>query len=189
MHTTFHDYIGVFENAASDELCDTMIESYENAVATGLSRQVAGATQFNSEVRRMDFSLFFEVDFPALTQQVNAVLDQCLNRYVQEYIGLKNLSFYSLHCKVQKTPPKGGYHVWHCEQENTNTARRCLVWTLYLNDIPDNEGETEFLHQCFRLKPKKGMVCLFPAAWTHTHRGNLVMTTDKYIATGWYLLN
>lgn len=189
METKFHDYIGIFSNAASDELCDRVVAAYDNAVATGISNNVAGAAQFNSEVKRMDFSLFFEVDFPSLTQEINQVLNACLAQYMQEYIGLKNLSFYSHTCKVQKTPPKGGYHVWHCEQDNVNTARRCLVWTLYLNDVPDGEGETEFLHQCLRVKPKKGMVCLFPAAWTHVHRGNLVMTKDKYIATGWYLLN
>ncbi len=189
MNAKFHDYIGIFENAATDELCDLLVQTYDRAVATGISKNVAGADQFKSEIKRMDFSMFFEVDFPDLTLQVNSVLDKCLQEYMKEYIGLKNISFYSLTCKVQKTPPKGGYHVWHCEQDNINTSRRCLVWTLYLNDIPDGEGETEFLHQCFRLKPKKGMVCLFPASWTHVHRGNLVMTKDKYIATGWYLLN
>ena len=39
-----------------------------------------------------------------------------------------------------------------------------------------------------KLRPKKGTVCLFPASWTHTHRGNPVYTKDKYIATGWFYL-
>jgi hypothetical protein len=27
---------------------------------------------------------------------------------------------------------------------------------------------------------------IFPAAFTHTHRGNPVYSKDKYIATGWF---
>jgi len=58
---------------------------------------------------------------------------------------------------------------------------------LYLNDVPEGEGETEFLHQGIRCQPKRGSLVLFPAFFTHTHRGNPVFTTDKYIATGWML--
>lgn len=186
MQATYKDYIGIYENAADDALCDKIIHTFDNAV---ISQHIAGGNHFKSEMKRKDTSMFFESDYPDITQEINTVLDKGLKAYLAEYIGLSGLSFYSPTCKVQKTPPQGGYHVWHCEQDNTITARRCLVWTLYLNDIPDGEGETEFLHQCFRLKPKKGMLCFFPASWTHTHRGNLVMTQDKYIATGWYLLN
>jgi hypothetical protein len=188
MNIKFQDYIGIFDNAASAELCDRVVASYEGAIATNPSASVAGALQFGYESERMDFSMFFNVDFPQLAKEINQVLDVCLARYMQEYFGLKTLSFYSHICKIQKTPPKGGYHVWHCEQQSMASSDRCLVWSVYLNDLPDGEGETEFLHQCLRIKPKKGTVCLFPAAWTHVHRGNLVMTENKYIATGWYSL-
>ena len=90
---------------------------------------------------------------------------------------------------MQKTPPKGGYHLWHCEASSKETSYRYLVWTLYLNDIPENEGETEFLWQGIRIKPKRGLFCLFPASFTHTHRGNPVYSCDKYIATGWVEFN
>jgi len=189
MKAEFKDYIGIFSDAASEDLCDRVIAAYERAITDGVSKHVAGINQFGSETQRSDVSLFFEDDFPELAREVNAALDVCLSRYMNEYSGLRDLSFYSRTCKVQKTMPKGGYHVWHCEQDSANSARRCLVWTLYLNDVPDGEGETEFFHQCLRIKPQKGTICLFPASWTHTHRGNLVMTTNKYIATGWYLLN
>jgi len=91
--------------------------------------------------------------------------------------------------KVQKTPPKGGFHTWHCEHvSHNNSAYRNLTWTLYLNDIPDGEGETEFLEYGVKVQPKKGLLCFFPAAWSHVHRGNPVYSCDKYIATGWYYL-
>jgi hypothetical protein len=73
--------------------------------------------------------------------------------------------------KIQKTQPGQGYHIWHAETTNKETANRLLTWTVYLND--DFEaGETEFLYQQYRYKPSKGDCIIFPAAYTHTHRGN-----------------
>ena len=53
----------------------------------------------------------------------------------------------------------------------------------YLND-QDDGGETEFLYYDISVKPKKGLTLIWPAEWSHTHRGNVV-NTDKYIVTGW----
>ena len=59
------------------------------------------------------------------------------------------------------------------------------MWNLYLNDIEEG-GETEFLDQNRRIKAQKGTMVIFPAAWTHVHRGNPPLNKDKYIGTGWY---
>ena len=87
--------------------------------------------------------------------------------------------------KIQKTCPTQGYHVWHCEHDALSDGRdRILAWTLYLNDVEEG-GETEFLYQSLRFKPKTGTFILFPAHFTHTHRGNPPLSGVKYIATGW----
>ena len=36
-----------------------------------------------------------------------------------------------------------------------------------------------------RFKPEQGKLLLWPAAFTHTHRGNPPLNEVKYIATGW----
>ena len=60
------------------------------------------------------------------------------------------------------------------------------TWTtmIYLNDVKEG-GETEFLYQLKRIKPKKGTICIFPAGYTHVHRGNTPFSGEKYIMTGW----
>jgi hypothetical protein len=55
---------------------------------------------------------------------------------------------------------------------------------VYLNDIEDG-GETEFLYLSKRVKPVTGRVLLWPAGYTHTHRGNPPLKDTKYIITGW----
>jgi len=54
----------------------------------------------------------------------------------------------------------------------------------YLNDDFEG-GETEFLYQGVRVKPEKGKTVIFPASYTHVHRGNPPIGGTKYIATTW----
>ena len=59
-----------------------------------------------------------------------------------------------------------------------------MAWMVYLNDVEEG-GETEFLYQKRKVKPKKGTILIWPGGYTHLHRGNPPMS-DKYIATGWW---
>ena len=81
--------------------------------------------------------------------------------------------------------PKGGFHTWHCERGSSDYGSRCLTWTIYLNDIHEG-GETEFLYQHLRVKPNEGSLVIFPASYTHVHRGNPPLKEAKYIITGWF---
>ena len=55
----------------------------------------------------------------------------------------------------------------------------------YLNDVED-KGETEFVLQNLKVKAEKGKTLIWPADWTHTHRGIISPTQEKYIVTGWF---
>jgi hypothetical protein len=59
---------------------------------------------------------------------------------------------------------------------------------LYLNSLTlDEAGETEFLYQQLRLQPQENTMILWPASYTHAHRGNTVFgNNSKYIVTGWF---
>jgi hypothetical protein len=87
---------------------------------------------------------------------------------------------------------QGGYPYWHCElypkagDAQCETLHRTLLWTAYLND-GFVKGETEFLYQQRKIAPKTGALLIAPAAFTHTHRGNMPLGRDKYIATSWVL--
>jgi len=59
-----------------------------------------------------------------------------------------------------------------------------MAFMVYLNDIKEG-GETEFLYQKCRFKPKRNTLLLWPSGFTHTHRGNPPISGDKYIITGW----
>jgi len=61
-----------------------------------------------------------------------------------------------------------------------------VLWTIYLNDAFE-EGETEFLYQALKIRPRTGALLIAPTAFTHTHRGNMPRGGNKYIATSWIL--
>ncbi len=85
---------------------------------------------------------------------------------------------------------EGGYPYWHCElfprDPDAETLHRHLLWTLYLNDGFE-QGETEFLFQQRKVRPRTGSLLIAPTAFTHTHRGNRPQGGDKFIATSWIL--
>lgn len=184
------DFIGVYENAASDDYCQRMMDMLDHLDDNSSSTVYLGQDAHGGVGNRKDVAFFFNRDALELAQETNHILDMALNRYIDEHPALGMKDFHSYVVKVQRTPPKGGFHQWHSEQGgDDNSSSRCLVWMIYLNDTPEGEGTTEFIEQGIRLQPKRGTVVFFPAGWTHTHRGNPVYSCNKYIATGWYYLS
>ena len=106
-----------------------------------------------------------------------------LERYFDHFPILKNGRYLHLNCKFQCSRPGEGYHAWHFEN-NGDVPYRKLVTMLYLNSVTEG-GETEFLYQKRRIKPQQGRLVIFPAGFTHTHRGNPPLSGDKYILTSW----
>lgn len=186
---THNQFIGIYENVLNEDECKNIIKLFEDDLNTKVDS--TGDTQFNKDkMERYDYQKFYQSDNTSnlIVSKINKALDECILLYAEEFWTVKQLKATSAVIKLQKTPPRGGYHVWHCEQDCKFNSTRALAWTIYLNDIPDGEGETEFLWQGLRVKPKAGTVSIFPAAFTHTHRGNPVYSCNKYIATGWYTL-
>ncbi|MCJ8294756.1 MAG: 2OG-Fe(II) oxygenase, partial [Colwellia sp.] len=86
----------------------------------------------------------------------------------------------------------GGYHYWHSEifpqLPHNKPLHRVLAFLYYLNDV-DEGGETEFHYQGIKVKPKKGSLVIFPAGFTHTHKGHIPLSDEKYVVTSWLMYN
>jgi hypothetical protein len=84
----------------------------------------------------------------------------------------------------------GGYHHWHSEIYPQNASceslHRVLLFQFYLNDVADG-GETEFLYQNRKVEARQGRLIIAPAGFTHTHKGHVAKSGDKYVATSWIL--
>ena len=72
----------------------------------------------------------------------------------------------------------------HTERATLGSLHRLLAFMTYLNDVEDG-GSTYFSHYDLDIQPQKGLTIIWPAEWTHAHKGNIVHSGSKYIITGW----
>ena len=94
-------------------------------------------------------------------------------------------SLHSWMFKVHKVKEKQGYHVWHYENGRYEVRDRFLTYMTYLQ-APLEGGETEFLHQSKRIDSVVGRTLIWPAGFTHIHRGNPPLDGEKMYITGWF---
>tara|TARA_B100001057_G_scaffold129948_1_gene129006 strand:- start:2430 stop:3176 length:747 start_codon:yes stop_codon:yes gene_type:complete len=178
-------------NDAKIEHCVAMDEHGKEMMQT-LDTGMDGTTQFGQkgQLGRKDTQLFLETHDKSMALALTKMVGDGFQLYTKEYAGMVDSAdpLSSWTYKVQKTPPGGGYHVWHCENASFLYRDRVCTWMIYLNDIPiENGGATDFLHQNRSFQPTKGTIIFWPAAYTHMHRGAfLTGDIDKYIATGWF---
>ena len=186
------DFIGIFDGVFPLEYCQVWIKHFDKVDAAGMSYSRVQGMERPSHINKDQ-----AIDFPNCSLYANDELriecegfnngfwQVCYPLYTEKYSILQNADSHKIYTiKVQKTSPGGGYHIWHCEDSARVMRNRLLVFTLYLNDIDDG-GETEFLYLSKRVQPKTGRMVIWPAGFTHTHRGNPPLKGDKYIITGW----
>lgn len=106
-----------------------------------------------------------------------------LNNYVYPKIIKQDPYTHDTGYQIQKTTPLQNGYTWHHDACVENNAQRIVTYIWYLNTI-DEEGTTEFIDGT-QIKPEQGKLILFPAFWTHIHKGNPPKKKNKYICTGW----
>jgi len=190
-----NNFIGVYDNYITKQECDKAIKLFENQ------------NKFNNTLNRMNFEnspilqkqdkQFFagENNIDVWWEDLKPMMlnfDIAWNHYVQQTGARESYGqdkFIYTRLKIQKTLPTEGYHVWHIEHGPTfEMKNRAFVFSIYLNDVKEG-GETEFLHFSQRVKPKKGRIVIWPAAFPYLHRGNPPLSGKKYILTSWMKLH
>ena len=189
-----NQWIGIFDNYISAEMCQDAIKFFKkNHEFNKVYDRFSTENKISHHMKK-DLSKNIEPEHIFADKENLKPLflnfDLALKRYI-DTIGIKD-DFSPLHytnIKLQQTVPTGGYHIWHCEWGGGGTQeifRRFLTYIIYLNDIEDG-GETEFLHQSVRVKPKTGRIVIWPAGFPYYHRGNPPLKEEKYIITSWIL--
>tara|TARA_A100000164_G_scaffold356921_1_gene367015 strand:- start:119 stop:736 length:618 start_codon:yes stop_codon:yes gene_type:complete len=168
--------------------CNKFITFFDNmrSVNAGMvSRRNTGVVKddqlFMNKILHEEINIYHNT--VPIAQEWHQIVMGALRHYMETYEILKTRQFEYKYCKLQKTSPCEGYHTWHHDSEASDPYRK-LVILMYLND-GFKGGETEFLYQSCRITPKAGKFIIFPAGWTHTHRGNPPLDGDKYIMNGW----
>ena len=180
-------FIEIYDNALTSKDCERIIDYFEKSI------QVEGG--FFTNGRRIEdhsYKKCKELDALAFSQggMLKNILLPKLNHYGKvynkKYKSLDHLFFWTTADKfnVQKyETEEDGYKAWHTEHGPGNTSYRILAWMFYLNNA---KSGTEFIHYP-TVRAKQGRLVIWPAGWTHVHRG-APNKGLKYIATGWVSL-
>lgn len=161
------------------DLCDRMVEDFESrSLYHVIGHSSRGYTYLTSKQMNSDL----------MTEYEDKIRD-VLNHYTQHVVYSKEtIAAFQLDptYNIQRYSPGNHYSVWHCENNGEKPySNRHLAFMTYLNTV-DEGGETEFLYQNCKIKPKKGLTLIWPAYFTHTHRGLPAKTETKYVTTGWF---
>jgi hypothetical protein len=187
------NFIGVYENAFSDEFCDKAIDlfHYRASLNNGIvinrlsnNRNDTSVT-YGTEATIDDICINSD-DAKYFIEELNTVFwNDVYMQYIEKCPILNEVEKHGFgSIKLQRTKPTGGFHNFHCENFSLEFGKRIAFVIIYLNDVEDG-GETEFLYQSVRVKPKKGTVVIAPSSYTHAHRGNPPLSGEKYILTSW----
>ncbi len=183
--------IGVWNGVLSAEECQEIIDYYERLENLNLSYSRQDLRDAPAHVKS-DRSIFplerLTKDFTSSEKFLSVFLEKfwiCYEQYTRHFSCLgESGNQYIRNIRIQKTLPGQGYHIWHYEQDNRERANRICAWGLYLNTV-EQGGETEWLYQSLRVPAQQGSLVIWPAAYTHVHRGNPPLSNEKYLMTGW----
>lgn len=183
-HTIGDDFIGCFETNHRSQPLEQFF-SYLESNGLVVERQQCREEVRDSQalLNRVAPRFFNDRLIAPIYHQYSTLCDKALNLYFERYPILRSGRYFHLNCKFQRTRPGEGFHEWHYENGGDVPYRK-LVTMLYLNTVEEG-GETEFLYLHRRIQPLQGRLLIFPAGFTHTHRGNPPLRGEKYILTSW----
>ena len=176
----------VFEqlNSLSKQFCTDVIQRFENANDEHYEGRIGQLADKNSSIKKStDLVISGKEHWKDVDRALFRSLGLAIREFREAYPFFKG-PFKDMGYGIQRTKPGEHYH-WHIDGGSHEFSHRQLVAIWYLNDVPGPGGETEFLFQNIKVKPKVGKLILFPPFWTHEHRGVTLEKGVKYIATTW----
>ena len=181
------DFIGVVDGALPSNICKEIIK-YIDGKQLVQGGYGDGQIDLNykdvQEVRPVPFLDDGSIVSEHLTKSLNIFTSSYRNLHpgIDEICSWAPLNYYTL----KKYDPGQGYHAVHCENSGmSNNINRMLVWMFYFNTVTD-AGGTFFPEYDRIVNAVEGRLVIWPAYWTHIHKGIVSETQTKYIASGWY---
>ena len=173
----------------SEEICDGVLDFWNENESLKLPGIVANKE--TEETEDVEVKKCTQLNIIPNAQELtlyNIHLQAILDDYKQKYKSADFVKTYDIieNMIIQHYKPGEGFYKWHMEQNGyANTVYRHLVFMTYLNDVEN--GGTEFYHfPDLKIQARKGLTLIWPAGWTHTHKGVISNVDEKYIITGWY---
>jgi prolyl 4-hydroxylase len=172
-----NDLIKVYENSLDQEICDALVQIYEN---TDKHERIdnEGTPNFTQFNLTQNCKMSDEVD-----QIHKHLISKTFEYRNQYYEFIDKRVFPESHAfeqfRIKKYNPGGSdFFNTHVDVTDYPSARRFLSFFWYLNDV-EVGGETRF--SSFSISPKKGSLVVFPPLWMFPHKGEPPLSGPKYL--------
>ena len=191
------NFISIYDNALTSAECE-FIRDYHDGDDCLLSIREVGMT-LSDTVKKdwkdsLDRYMTMYINGAYQNNAINNIIAKSIKEHIEKYkeenpeLNLLDEWVIRDNYNLQKYNPGGGYHILHCENYNTGKHRtNILAWMYYLNTVRE-DGGTYFSNYDLTVNAEEGRLVIWPAYWTHFHKGIVSKTCDKYIATGWFCL-
>ena len=168
-----------------DSICDDIINLFNDRKEHWTTGMMCDKIQPDKK-KSIELSIDKNEAFDEPLLSYRTQLQWCLEQYVKIYPELMMSGFFNINTNfnIQHYNVNEGFNYYHYERDDLSTCSRNLVFMTYLNDVED--GGTQFKYQNLITPAKKGLTLIWPTDFTHTHRGVISQTKEKYIVTGWY---
>ena len=167
-----------------EKVCDDLINYFEDNKDCHLKTNTIVGKKDVVDDTRMTLAKYNK---PKPFENYLTHLDKCLNMFKKKYNDFDKVKSYGINerINIQYYKPGGGYKISHFENNGDGIkGKRYLTFMTYLNNVPN--GGTKFKYQELTTPAIKGLTLIWPAYVTHVHKGEISMTNEKYIITGWF---
>ena len=170
-------YIQVYDNVLPEEHCKTLIEKFE------LNKDQQVSTDLENHRHFTEININQHIDWKNMVDGLYTTLRPYVNKYkedcnIKEKQWPERFGFEEIRFKRYLPNDKDEFKE-HVDVGDYDSARRFLVFFLYLND--NFAGQTSFSEYDKVVQPKAGRLLMFPPTWTYLHTGHKPLETPKYI--------
>ncbi|HWA48892.1 MAG TPA: 2OG-Fe(II) oxygenase [Dongiaceae bacterium] len=182
-------FIRMYRDTFSRELCEEVIRRFEAD-----QRKHASTTATRDKPRLRSGTMLQIGDLPEwkdIADAYSVALEKNLQSYAQAFPTLQQLVSSPA---TKRTPPlleriePGQGFGMHIDASVAGTHDRMVAVLMYLKDV-EQGGETQFPFQSIQVKPRAGMMLLFPPYWTHPHQGVSPVSGLKYNLTSYVVVD
>ena len=182
-------FIRLYRDTFSRELCEEVIRRFE---ADERKHASTTATRDKPRLRSGTMLQIGELaDWGDINQAYSEALEKNLKAYAQAFPTLQQLIGSPA---TKRTPPlleriePGQGFGMHIDASVAGTHDRMVAVLMYLKDV-EQGGETQFPFQSIQVKPRAGLMVLFPPYWTHPHQGTSPISGYKYNLTSYVVVD
>lgn len=181
------DYIKVYENIVTPNLCDTILEEFANS--TEWEKTVVGSGVINERVRTAETII---ISYPHVIEK-NPKTRQKLDKYLFASAGLA-IKKYNEEFPMARIEEDSGYELlrynegqFYVQHTDSFKARpRSVSCSFAINDDYEG-GEWGFWDRDYVIKAPKGSAVLFPSSFMYPHEIMLVTKGTRYSIVTWFI--